>query len=103
MMELTILNFYLMKKKLMKINITTRCNILESLVKDLKEMVRLVQEEPTNRYSIALCQGKIDKCIEWLTDEETYKSVPVVTGDKDTDALLEDERIAQNEIDMNTL
>ena len=99
----------------MKVNITTRCNILESLVKDLKEMVRLVQEEPTNRYSIALCQGKIDKCIEWLTDEETYKSAPieikadlndlppVITGDKDTDALLEDERIAQNEIDMNTL
>jgi hypothetical protein len=39
-----------------------------------------------------------------LWKEEGYKSsVPVITGDKDTDALLEDERISQDEIDMNKL
>jgi hypothetical protein len=35
--------------------------------------------------------------------KQSNDSVPEITGDKNTDALLEDERIAQDEIDMNKL
>ena len=68
-----------------------------------KELVEEVGVELANHFLNAhktMRENRDNPAYDKLNEihDEMQKKVPVITGDKDTDALLEDERIAQEGI-----